>query len=152
VAFPERLKSEQEETDMRNSETVQAIHAAFGRGDIPSILSRLSEDVQWEYGVSSTDVPWLQPRSGRADVAKFFEALAAVEFSRFQPKTVLENGPIAVSLVDVEATVKATGRRVVEEDEVHIWHFDEHGPVSRFRHRVDTHQHLVAHKGLQALD
>jgi hypothetical protein len=71
---------------MTNTETVQEIYAAFGRDDVPAILERLAEDVVWEYGVNSTDVPWLQPRRGRSDVGKFFEAPGAVEITKFQPK------------------------------------------------------------------
>jgi ketosteroid isomerase-like protein len=123
------------------------MYQAFGRGDIPAILERLAENVEWEYGVNSTDVPWLQPRRGRSQVAGFFEALGAIEFHKFEPKALLESGSTVVALVDLDATVRNTARRVVEEDEVHIWHFDDRGKVSRFRHRVDTHQHWAAYKG-----
>jgi ketosteroid isomerase-like protein len=123
------------------------MYEAFGRGDIPAILAALAEDVEWEYGVNSTDVPWLQPRRGRAAVAGFFEALGAIDFHSFRPKALLESGPTVVSLIDLDATVRATGRKVVELDEVHIWHFDEAGRVVRFRHRADTHLHWEAYHG-----
>jgi ketosteroid isomerase-like protein len=132
---------------MANTETVQQIYTAFGRGDIRAILERLADDVEWEYGVNATEVPWLQPRHGRAAVAGFFQSLAALEFHRFEPKTFLESGSVVVVLIDLEATVKATGQRIVEEDEAHIWHFDARGQVCRFRHRVDTHQHRAAWRG-----
>ena len=114
------------EPSVSNLATVRGIYAAFGRRDVPAILEYMAEDVVWEYGLNSTDVPWLQPRRGRHDVARFFESLAGVDFAR------------------LEATVKATGRQLVEEDEVHIWHFDASGRVARFRHRVDTLQHQLA--------
>jgi uncharacterized protein len=125
-------------------QTVQRIYQAFGQGDVTAVLEQLAEDVEWEYGVNSTDVPWLQPRRGRADVAHFFEALKALDLHNFQPTAFLEDGNVVVTLVDLEATVRSTGRRVLEEDEVHIWRFDQAGKVSRFRHRVDTHQHWTA--------
>jgi ketosteroid isomerase-like protein len=132
---------------MQNLNVVGQIYEAFGRGDIPAILEHLAEDVEWEYGVNSTDVPWLQPRRGRQEVPKFFEALGtSLEFHRFVPKTFLESDDVVVVLIDLEATVKATGRRILEEDEAHIWHF-EGGQVVRFRHRADSHQHLVAYQG-----
>ena len=53
---------------MSNVKTVQKIYAAFGAGDIPSILAKLDDNVDWEYA-ASTDVPWLQHRSGRDAVA-----------------------------------------------------------------------------------
>jgi hypothetical protein len=56
-------------------------------------------------------------------------------------------GSVVVTLVDLEVTVRETGRRITEEDEVHIWHFNSSGQIVRFRHRVDTHQHWAAYKG-----
>ena len=132
---------------MAHADTVRQLYDFFGRGDIPSILAALAEDVEWEYGGVSTDVPWLQPRRGRAAVAGFFEALGAIDFHSFTPKAVLESGGVVVSLIDLDATVRATGRRVVELDEVHIWHFDGAGRVVRFRHRADTHLHWQAFHG-----
>ena len=133
---------------MTNLEKVQDIYQAFGAGDIPRIISYLSPSVVWEYGVNSTDVPWLQPRRGPEDVVNFFQSLAALEFQRFVPKRFLADGDLVVALIDLEGTVKATGRRVTEEDEVHIWNFDTSGQVTRFRHRVDTHQHFLAYKAV----
>ena len=132
---------------MSHADTVQQIYKAFGRGDIPAILARLSDDVEWEYGVTSTDVPWLQPRRGRAAVPEFFQALQAIDFHTFRPKAVLEQGAVVVALIDLEATVRATGVRLVEDDEVHIWHFDDTGRVVRFRHRADTHLQWTAFHG-----
>lgn len=37
---------------------VQGIYQAFGRGDVPAILAQLAPNVEWEYGINSTDVPW----------------------------------------------------------------------------------------------
>jgi len=127
-----------------NIETVQAVYAAFGQGDIPTILSYLGEDIEWEYGTLDAGVPWLKPRRGVAEVPKFFESLGALEFQKFQAKTLLESGNIVVALIDLAVVVKANGRSIVEEDEVHIWHFDDEGRVVRFCHRFDTHKHWLA--------
>jgi ketosteroid isomerase-like protein len=132
---------------MSNIETVQAIYEAFGRGDVEAILARLSEDVEWEYGVNTTDVPWLQPRRGRAGAAEFFQALAALEFRNFQVTLIAGSGNIVVGLCDVTAVVRSTGKTFVEPDEAHIWHFGEDGLVQRFRHRADTHQQWLAFHG-----
>ena len=131
---------------MSNAETVQKMYAAFGAGDIPTILGHLAEDVEWEYGMADAGVPWLQALRGRAAVPQFFAALGALEFQKFQPKTFLESGNVVVALIDVAIAVKATGRVIVEEDEVHIWHFDDRGLVVRFAHKIDTYQHWLALK------
>ena len=133
---------------MPNADTVQEIYGAFGRADISAILARLASSVEWEYGFNAIDVPWLQRRRGPEEVRAFFdEAVGALEIHKFHPKAFLESGNVVVVLADFEATVRATGRRIAEEDEVHIWYFDPAGCVTRFRHVLDTHQHLMAYKG-----
>lgn len=129
---------------MNNVKTVQDIYSAFGRGDVAFILGRLSPTVTWEYGESSSVLPWLLPRRGREAVRGFFQSLNELELLRFEPTRLLHAERLVVALFDFEAIVKATGKRIVEEDEVHIWHFDAHGQVVRFRHRLDTHQHWLA--------
>ena len=132
---------------MSNLTTVQEIYAAFGRGDVPAILDRLADLVEWEYGAGATDIPWLQTRRGRAGAAEFFSSLSALEIEKFVPKRFLEGPDLVVVLLDLEAKVKATGKRILDEDYVHIWYFDEKNRVTRFRHRADTQQHLAAYRG-----
>ncbi len=129
---------------MSNIETIQQLYADVGRGDIAAILSRLSEAVEFDYGLTSTDVPWLQPRRGRAEITKFFEAFDALQINSLKPKIFFETGLIVLVLVDEDMTVKSTGKRVVEEDQVHIWHFDVEGQIVRHRARVDTYLHWSA--------
>jgi hypothetical protein len=127
-----------------NVETVQEIYALFGKGDVPGILAKLADDVDWEYGQGPSDVPWLQRRRGRAAVSGFFESMAGFELHKFAPKQIIDGGDTVVALIDVDLTVKATGKRVTEEDEIHLWRFGPDGNVVRFRHGVDTHQHHLA--------
>lgn len=126
---------------------VQSIYEAFGRGDIPFIVGQMDPEVVWEYGSAPHDIPWLQTQRGPAGVTKFFESLAAVEFHKFVPKVMLEGPDLVVALIDLEFTVKKTGRKVVETDEPHIWHFNKNGKVIRFRHAADTLQHWNAYRG-----
>ncbi|MBK9308808.1 MAG: nuclear transport factor 2 family protein [Nitrospira sp.] len=132
-------------------DTVKEIYASFGEGRIEAILSKLSEDVEWEYSNSSTSVPWLQPRTGRQNVAAFFQSLAAIDMKRFLPHTFLDGGQVVVVLLDVEFTVRATGAQVVETDEIHVWRFNAQGLVSRFKHGVDTHRHQLAISSANAI-
>ena len=131
---------------MSNIETVQDIYAAFGAGDIPAILTRLADDVDWGYGRGPSDVPWLQRRRAHEAVAGFFESLGGLDFHNFAPKELLESDGVVVALVDVDFTVKATGRRVTEEDEVHVWRFNTDGKVSRFKEGLDSLAHQLAYK------
>lgn len=132
---------------MSNLKIVQSMYEAFGRGDVPLIISHMAPEVVWEYGSAPHDIPWLQVQQGSAGVTKFFESLAAVEFHKFVPKVILEGPDLVVALIDLEFTVKKTGRKVVETDEPHIWHFNKIGKVIRFRHAADTLQHWNAYRG-----
>ena len=132
---------------MTQVEVVHELYAAFARGDVPAILAHLAEDVEWEYGASTTNVPWLQPLRGRDAVPRFFEVLGReLEFHRFEPKAFLSGDDVVAVLLDLEATVRRTGRRIVEEDEVHLWRFRD-GRIARFRHRLDSHAHQLAYGG-----
>lgn len=144
-SIPALAVAEQKENPMSNLRTAQEVYEAFGRGDLATILSKLSESVEWEYGGTSTNVPWLQRRQGRDGAAAFFASLDEMEIHTLAPKTFLETEGVVVVLLDVDLTVKATGERVVEEDEIHVWRFNAEGKVSRFRHGIDTHQHQLAY-------
>ncbi|MCU1348380.1 MAG: hypothetical protein JWO56_1410 [Acidobacteria bacterium] len=130
---------------MSNVETVRTIYSAFSRGDVATILAFLAEDVEWEYGGGSTDVPWLQPRHGRAGAAAFLQALTALELRKFEVTTVADAGNIVIDLCDIEAVVRANGAVFSETDEAHIWHFNDAGLVTRFRHRADTYLQWLAY-------
>lgn len=132
---------------MNNVDTVRGIYAAFGRQDVGWIVERLAEDVEWDYAYAGSTVPWLEPRRGRQGALEFFGALAGLTFSRFEVTHVLGDGPVVVALLDVDATVTATGRTIRERDEVHVWHFDEQRRVRKFRHAADTLQHHRALHG-----
>ena len=132
---------------MSDVATVQAIYAAFGRGDIPAILERLAEDVAWEQWTggspAAAGIAYLAPRTGRAEVGQFFAALGALEFHAFEPTGFLEGDHQVAALIRLDVTVRATGKRF-QDDEVHLWTFDDAGRVVRFRHYVDTAKHLAA--------
>lgn len=124
---------------MHTIDTVKAIYAAFSRGDIPFILAQLADDIEWEYDAPESNVPWLQQRQGKAGAQFFFQDLAnTMDIQFFQVTRVLGDAGMAAGLVDIEFTVKATGKQVRERDEVHLWFFNDAGKVSRFRHRIDT--------------
>ena len=130
---------------MSHLAVVQEIYGAFGRGDVPAILGHLAPDVEWEYGAGPTPVPWLQKRHGHAGAQQFFAEVAdTLEIQMFAPKSFFEGQGVVVVLLDLEARVKATGKPIHEEDEVHIWHLNAANKVTRFRHRVDTQHHIEA--------
>jgi uncharacterized protein len=127
-----------------NVETVQAIYEAFGKGDVPAILDKLAEDVEWDLDAPSYGVPIYEPGVGRAHAQRFFESLADLEFARFEPTNFLTGGDQVAVTINIEVTVKATGR-TAEALEIHLWTFGEDGKVSRFFHCIDRHAFVQAY-------
>jgi len=123
---------------MDNTETVRGVYAAFGRGDIPAILERLAENVEWEHDAVDHGIATLVPRRGRAEVLKFFETLQGFEFTRFEVVNLLEGSGQVAAVVRVGHTHKGTGKTFADL-EMHLWGFDARGQVTRFRHFVDSH-------------
>jgi ketosteroid isomerase-like protein len=134
---------------MSKIKLVQDIYAAFGRGDIPAILDKLADNVEWDYAyrASPNPVPWLQPQHGKQGVAEFFKSLQDnLEIKRFAINELAEGPSVVVAILDLEAMVKRGAMKpIIEQDEAHIWHFDEAGKVVRFRHCADTYQHVTAY-------
>ena len=126
---------------MQNSQRVAVIYEAFGRGDIPAVLSHLDDQVEWEYTATDTDTPWYQRRLGQAGATEFFQSLADFEFHQFEPKAILDApGGLVVSVIAIDLTLKRNGARITIPDEVHLMYFNDAGKVVKFAHRVDTHQ------------
>ncbi len=130
---------------MSHADTVRRMYEAFGAGDVPALLSHVAPDVVWDYGPCSVQLPWLTERHGHAGVVEFLQALAAFEFHRFEPKAIVD-GPdgLVIGIVHVESTLKRNGERIVEPEEVHLFHFNADGKVARFRHHLDTHRMWTA--------
>lgn len=136
---------------MSNLPTVQALYEAFNAGDVPSFLSHLADDVQWEQWADNravaAGVPWLQPYSSRDAVAGFFAAAGQMEIVDLKILNMLEGGnEVAVTFV-IEANLPQCGGRSYRDEEVHLWTFDADGKVSRLRHYLDTAKHIEAFGG-----
>lgn len=124
--------------------TVQQIYAAFGQGDVPAILVMLADDVEWEHDSTDHGVPWLRPGRGKGHVLEFFGVVGKdLDITRFDVANLLVGGDQVVAVIQIEATVRPTGKRY-KDYELHVWTFDADGKVARFRHCTDTHQHWLA--------
>jgi len=122
-----------------NVDTVKQIYEAFGRGDVAAILEKLDEDVEWDTEIPTEGVPWLQPRHGAANVAGFFESLAPLNITRFEPHTLFSEGDKVFVLIALEGT-NVRGKPFNMPYEGHLWVFNESGRVTKFQHVADTAQ------------
>ncbi len=132
----------------RNLDTVKQIYAAFGRGDVATILETLADDVAWEAWADNSavkaGVPWLTARRGKAGVAEFFGVLAStMVVRRFEVLAILDGGDRVAAEFEIEFDVPSTGGHCRDE-ELHLWSFDDAGKVVRLRHYADTAKHIRA--------
>lgn len=123
----------------KNIEIARQIYDASTRQDGEFILSQLDEDVSWGITSSSTDViPSHGIFKGKAEVARFFQGWAeAGEFKRFEAKDFVAAGDHVFCTLQYEFEVKATGKRVVNDDCMQHWTFRD-GKVVRWRGYEDT--------------
>ena len=130
---------------MSNIPTVQAIYAAFGQGDVPTILGHLDDDIAWDMDTPSFGLPWYAPRHGIEQIPGFFHDLAnSVELYKFEPVNLLEGGNQVATVLQVGLEMRTTGQRV-EDIEIHLWTFGPHGKVTRFAHVMDRHSQVLAY-------
>ena len=120
-----------------NVKTVKAVYEAFGRGDLPTILDALTDDVDWASSVSSTEVPWWGVRHGKAEVTDFFVKLAdGTETTEFTVLEILGEGDTVLTVVRYRVTAKETGR----EAEMLLHHYFKFrdGKIAYYRGTEDT--------------
>jgi ketosteroid isomerase-like protein len=103
---------------------VQEMYEAFGRGDVPLILTKLTDDVKWVSHFDSV-VPWSGDFSGKDRVKGFFEAIfQSVDVEAFEPQEWVANLDTVVSIGEFACRVRATGKRA-RTRWVFIWKFRE---------------------------
>jgi len=77
-------------------------------------------------------------------VLRWFDGLASTrDYTTFEPRKFIAQNDNVVSLVYVEATVRDTGRAIVNH-EAHVWTFRD-GKIARFQRYHDTAAAAVAH-------
>jgi ketosteroid isomerase-like protein len=123
--------------EQQNVEKLQQMYAAFGRGDIATLLENVTDDVTWGVESVATDVPWYSVRSGRDGVAEFFELLAKeVEFTKFEPTTFAASGDEVLVSVDYDFRFRKNGQGM-PVGVMHRFRIRD-GKVSSFRAYEDT--------------
>jgi uncharacterized protein len=125
-----------------NTQTVIAVYDSFKTGDVPVILSKLTDNVDWmdfpANRAAAAGIPWFVRRRGKAEVPKFFQGIAEnLDFDDFTVGDIVESGNHVVAQVHLSATFKKTGAKLKQQD-LHWWTFDPNGKISAYRHYTDT--------------
>lgn len=118
------------------TDIVQAAYGDFGRGDIPALLARLTDDVIWEHK-GTLDLPYMGVFRGKPAVAQWFGHVAEFDaIEAFEPREFLA-GPDHVTVLGWERTRALPNGRVFETDWVHVFQLRD-GRIARFVGAYDT--------------
>jgi ketosteroid isomerase-like protein len=123
---------------------VQDMYAAFGRGDVETILSNTTEDVSWEFEAPAV-LAWSGIRKGRLEAKGFFVGIAAEHENPVPNMTefFFTNDAVA-AFGRYDATVKSTGKRV-STPVAHYFKFRD-GKVSRYVNIINSGAFVEAAK------
>ena len=124
--------------EAENTKVVQDAYAAFGRGDISTLLSYMSDDVTWRPVIGTgTHVPFSGERTGKPDVTEFFRLVADTEtFQQFEPREFIAQGDTVVAIGHYRAVAKRTGKSF-DSDFVMVFTLRD-GRVTNFREFTDS--------------
>ena len=131
--------------DADNLQATQEAYGEFGRGDIPAVLNRLTNDVEWiTHG--PTEIPLYGTQRGKGAVGEWFGVLGQeLEFHAFEPHDFIAQEDKVAALVHSEVTVRRTGRRVTNEL-AHVFTYRD-GKIARFEEFEDTAAVVAAYRG-----
>ena len=125
---------------------IQSLYAAFGRGDIATIVAAMAPDVSWTVTGRRSDYPALGTWKGPQQVQDFFrivgETEEAIDFSPQEFHAV--DGKVFVT-GHYAWKLRKTGR-TVSSDWIHIFTL-RGGKVTQFREFNDTAQFAEAYRG-----
>jgi ketosteroid isomerase-like protein len=122
---------------------VRGAYDDFGRGDIASLLNRLSDDIVWTSPGEGTAIPQAGRIQGKARVAQFFEGVGAnLEFHDFNPSEYVVQGDTVVAIGTWDATVRGTGVRI--KDGFAMVFRVRDGKIAEFREYSDSREYAAA--------
>ncbi len=132
-----------------NVELIEAIYAAFAKGDAKFIAGKTEPGAIWDFNVSQSDVPWHKAAVGPEEVPSFLAAFAGnVDLEAFEPRQFIASGDDVIVHLGLAYKVKSTGKRVREE-QLQWWKV-RNGKVQGLRHFEDTAQVQAAWAGSSA--
>jgi ketosteroid isomerase-like protein len=125
-------------SEAENTRVVQDAYAAFGRGDVPTLLGYFTDDIQWQPVIGTAKhVPFSGARTGKAEVAEFFKRVSDTEdFEQFEPREFVAQGDKVVAIGHYRAKAKATGK-IFDSPFAMVFTF-RNGKVAAFREFTDS--------------
>ena len=123
----------------QNVDLIRGIYDAFGAGDVPGVLGRMSPDIEWNEAESFPYADGNPYRGPDAILGGVFARLGG-EWEGFAavPEEFLDAGDSVVVLGRYRGTCKATGEPV-DAQMAHVWRVKD-GKAAAFQQYTDTLQ------------
>ena len=84
---------------------------------------------------------WLHSRvKGKLGALEFFKKIGAFQIHKFKVLSLMAGENQVAAEIVIDMTVP-TGKRF-QDEEIHLWTFNEETKIIRFRHYVDTAKHI----------
>lgn len=126
-----------------NKQKIEGMYAAFGKSDVPYIISALDADVEWweaENFIYADKNPYRGPQAVLAGV--FGRIMQEWEWFTVTPEEVLDAGDTVVGRGYYAGKHRQTGREVRAQF-AHVFKLRD-GKVTKFQQYTDTAQFLQA--------
>ena len=125
-----------------NTNLARSCYDSFLRGDLEELLSKYTDDVDWEvYGPST--LPTAGPYHGKEQLQSFFVKVnELLESNRFDIQNYVAQGDTVVAIGEYNWTSKVTGKEF-EASFVHVVTIRD-GRVCKFREYTDTAKAVAA--------
>lgn len=123
---------------MDNVAFVKSVYEAFGRGEIPTVLGALHQDIKWHEAEGNPYAPSGEALVGpNAVLTDLFMRIGA-EWDGFaiHPKSFRGAGESVIVEARYSGTYKPTGK-TLDAQVCHIWDVKD-GKVTKFQQYVDT--------------
>lgn len=123
---------------MDNVTFLKNLYAAFGRGDIPTVLGSMSPDIKWHEAEGNPYGPSGEPIVGPDAIVNdvFMKLVAEWEGFAVHPTSFHGAGDTVVVEGRYKGLFKATGKSM-DAQACHVWDVKD-GKITRFQQYVDT--------------
>ena len=129
-----------------NPSFVRSLYAAFGRGDVSTIVDAMTPDAAWEVVGRVKDYPLFGARKGPAAVRDFFRQVGEnQEAVSFTPRDFHAAGNTVLVLGHYTWMLRRTGRPV-DAEWAHVFTVRD-GKIAAFREFTDTAQFAQSWRG-----
>ena len=102
--------------EAENVALVQSLYAAFGRGDMETLIGALQGDIEWVFPGPANAIPFAGVHRGLEEVIQFFVTLSeTLEFQKLDPREFIAQGDKIVVIGTSRVRNKANDRETDNE-------------------------------------